>query len=228
MKRIKICILSLLSFMAIPFMTSCFSDSTADNSHNILDPEETAEYLKKMKGTYVGRCYYSYLGKGESGALVMKEDSIKNVEWILHEDGILTISKLPVRLVSKALQGGSQFAYLSEELAACKDTTVEAKAVPFRTADNWNYPFAVYPKENVVLHVNKDGRDNKVVLYYQNLINIQGLYYEMSGLCKVHENQMFITLPIGSISVNDVQAGVQPSMFHYVGAKKHEEIEDKK
>lgn len=228
MNRIKSYVLLLLVVVTMPLMTSCFKDSDADNSHNILNEEEVAEYLKKMKGTYTGKCYYSYLGRGNSGALVLKQDSTENIEWTLQENGEMKISKLPVSMISKALQAGSQFEFLSGAVSKLEDIVVDTKIVPYRTPDNWNYPFLIYPKENVVLNVKNDDRDYKVVLYYNNYINIQGLYFEMNGICKVHENQMLFTLPVGSVSVNEVQAGVSPSMFRYVGVKKAGDKEDKK
>ena len=224
MNKVKNYILILLAFITMPLLTSCFKDSDADNSHDILDEDEVAEYLKKMKGTYTGKCYYSYLGKG--GAF--KQDSIENVEWTLKENGEMLITKLPVSLVSKPLQAASQYSFLADAVSECEDVAVEAKVVPFRTHDNWDYPFGIYPDENIVLKVNDEGRDYKIVLYYNNYINIHGMYFDMSGMCRVHENRMIMTLPIGSVSVNDIQSGVGPSMFRYVGVKKEKDKEDKK
>ena len=227
MKKIRNYILLLLSVMVLPLLTSCFKDSDADNSYHILDEVEIAEYLKKMHGEYIGKCYYSYLGRDSKGVPVMKEDSLLNVEWTLLENGDVTISKLPVSMISETLKAGSQFDFLSDEIAKCKDITLEAKVVPYRTPDNWSYPFAIYPKDNITLNIEDEGRSYKVALLFTNAIKIFGLYFEMSGVCRVHENQMMFTLPIGGITINEVQSGSEPSMFRYLGAKKIKEEENK-
>ena len=227
MKKINNYIILLLAVIVLPLITSCFKDSDADNSFGILDDKEKVEYLKKMKGTYNGKCYYSYLGKGDNNAPVLKEDSLMNVTWTLLENGDITISKLPVSMITGALNGGSQFAFLSDAISKCTDVTVEGKVVPYRTINNWDYPFYIYPKENITLNVEDKGRKYKVVLYFDNVIKLFGLNFTMEGVCKIHENQMLFTLPIGSISVNDVQSGATPSMYRYLGAKKAEE-QDKK
>lgn len=220
MKKISSNLLLLLLSAIFPLLTSCFKDSDADNSFGNLEEEEIAQYLQKMKGTYNGKCYYAYLGAGKNGVPVLKEDSIENVEWTLQENGYMTISKLPISLFSKSLKGSSQFEFIADEIAGCKDITVETKIVPFRTPDGWNYPFAIYPKDNIIFNVEKDGRTHKILLQYHNVVQILGLYFEMSGICKVRENQMFFTLPIGASFINDVQTGAEPSMFRYLGVRK--------
>lgn len=220
MKKISHYIMLLLLAVTMPLLTSCFKDSDADHSQNILDEKEVAEYLKKMEGTYSGKCHYTYVGSSGSGAPSLKEDSVDNIKWTLRENGEMTISKLPVSMFAKALKFGSQFGFLADEIAKCEDITLETKVLPFRTPDGWNYPFAIYPKENIVLNLKNEGRNYKVVLYYHNIVQIMGLYFEMQGICRVHENQMLMTLPIGSSSVNEVQTGAEPSLFRYIGAKK--------
>ncbi len=211
----------LLLLMTLPlFTTSCFKDSDADNSYDKLNDEEVAAYLKKMQGSYTGKCYYAYIGKNENGVLVSKMDSIVDVQWTLKENGELTFSRLPVSLFANSLRAESQFDFLADSISKCNDVTAEIKILPYRSMDGMVYPFYIFPKENIVLNIENEGKKYKVVLQYSNTINVLGLYYNMSGECRIYENQMYVQLPIGSSFVNEVQTGSSPSMFKYIGTRK--------
>ena len=207
--------LMLMLLVTLPLLTSCFSESDVDNTHDFLNPSETTEYLKKMQGSYKGKFYYAYIGKGGS----MQLDSIDNIDWTLTEGGELKISKLPVSKFAHSLRSGSMYDFLADEVEKCDDISFEAKITPFRTHDGWIYPFAITPKENIVLNLKKDNKNYKLVLYYHEFVSISKLYYRMEGECHIHQNRMYITLPIGSSTVNEVETGAMPSLFRYNGIR---------